>query len=169
MSYFTTAAYIIGALTTVYSIDQQNKTNKAIAKNNAIMNEYAAQDAERRGEKEAQDVRRKAAALKGTQRSLMAARGLDLGVGTAADVVEQTDFFGREDQATSRANAAKEAWRYRVAGQQGLSVASAESSQANLKMFSTLLGTGGTVADHWYRRNLDGMARMLNSSRRMGY
>lgn len=156
MSYWVSAAYIMAAVTTVYSIDQQKRTNKAVAHNNAIMNEYAAQDAERRGEKDAQDVRRKAAALKGTQRSLMAARGLDLGEGTAAEVLDQTDFFSREDTATARSNAAREAWKYRAAGAQGLSVASAQADQANVQMFSTLLGTGGTVADRWYKRNGSG-------------
>jgi hypothetical protein len=156
MSYFVTAAVIISAATTAYSYQQQSKTNKAIAKNNAVMNEYAAQDAERRGEKDAQEVQRKAAALRGRQRSLMAARGLDLNVGTAADIVDETDFFAREDVATARTNAAKEAWRYRVAGQQGMSVASAESQQANLKSFSTLLGAAGSVEDRWYQRNRGG-------------
>lgn len=167
MSYWVSAAFIMAAVTTVYSIDQQKRTNKAIAHNNAIMNEYAAQDAERRGEKDAQDVRRKAAALKGTQRSLMAARGLDLGEGTAAEVLDQTDFFSREDTATARSNAAREAWKYRAAGAQGLSVASAQADQANVQMFSTLLGTGGTVADRWYK-NRDNTAWMYNSNRGMG-
>jgi hypothetical protein len=149
MSWAAVAA-AVSAVVTGYSVEQQNRTNRAIAYNNKVMNEYAAQDAERRGEKEAQDVRRKADGLKGTQRAMLAARGLDLGVGTAAEVVDQTDYLSILDQATARDNARKEAWQHRVAGAQGMAAASVQASQNYQQGFSTLLTNGQTVAKRWY-------------------
>lgn len=128
---------------------QQGQVAKQIARNNATMAEYAAQDAQRRGEEEAASIQRKAAGLKGTQRSLMAARGLDLGVGTAAEIQDQTDFFGETDAATARYNAARDAWAYRAQGQDMRQQGKWAARNANMQAFSTLLGTAGSVAGKW--------------------
>jgi hypothetical protein len=128
---------------------QQGQVQKQVARNNATMAEYAAQDAQRRGEEDAAAISRKAAGLKGTQRSLMAARGLDLGVGTAAEIQDQTDFFGEADAATARFNASRDAWAYRAQGQDMMSQGKWAARNANAQAFSTLLGTAGSVASKW--------------------
>lgn len=69
-----------------------------------------ADDAQQRGELEAQRLRRAGDMTKGSQRAAIAARGLDLGEGTAFDLQEQTDFFSLYDQSTARNNAAREGW-----------------------------------------------------------
>ena len=131
------------------SMYQQGQVQKQIAANNATMAEYAAQDVQRRGEEEAQGIQRKAAGLKGTQRAMMASRGLDLGVGTAAEIQDQTDFFGEMDVATARGNAARESWAYRAQGQDMRQQGKWAARNANMQAFSTLLGSAGSVADRW--------------------
>jgi len=128
---------------------QQGQVQKQVARNNATMAEYAAQDAQRRGEEDAAAISRKAAGLKGTQRALMAARGLDLGVGTAAEIQDQTDFFGETDAATARFNASRDAWAYRAQGQDMMQQGKWAARNANAQAFSTLLGTAGSVASKW--------------------
>jgi hypothetical protein len=128
---------------------QQGQVQKQVARNNATMAEYAAQDAERRGELEAQAVQRKASQLKGTQRAMMAARGLDLGVGTPAEILDQTDFFGETDVATTRYNASREAWSNRAQGQDMMQQGKWAARNANMQAFSTLLGTAGSVSGKW--------------------
>lgn len=128
---------------------QQGQVAKQVARNNATMAEYAAQDAQRRGEEDAQAVQRKAAGLKGAQRSIMASRGLDLGVGTAAEILDQTDFFGEQDAATARGNAARDAWAYRAQRQDMLTQGKYAARNANMQAFGTMLGTAGAVADKW--------------------
>ena len=128
---------------------QQGQVAKQMANYNATMAEYAAQDAQRRGEEDAQAIQRKAAGLKGTQRAMMAARGLDLGVGTAAEIQDQTDFFGEMDAATARGNAAREAWSMRAKGEQERFGGRMAARNANMQAFSTLLGTAGSVAGKW--------------------
>lgn len=129
---------------------QQGQVAKQVGRNNQIMAEYAAADALRRGEQEAQAVQRKAAQLKGSQRALMASKGLDLSSGTPADILDTTDFFAESDVNTVRYNAKKDAWSSRVQGAQARAEGDAKARQGNLAAVGTLIGTGGSVADKWY-------------------
>lgn len=105
-----------GTLFSAYGTYQQGQAAQDAARYNAQMAEYAAQDAERRGEEDALAVRRKAASLKSSQRVDLASRGLDIGYGTAQDLQDQTDFFGEQDVATARYNARTQAWSARAGG-----------------------------------------------------
>lgn len=136
-------------VTKAYGEHQQGQVAKQMANYNATMAEYAAQDSQRRGEEEAAAIQRKAAGLKGTQRGIMAARGIDLGTGTAAELQDQTDFFGEMDAATARGNAAREAWSMRARGEQERFSGRMAARNANMQAFSTLLGTAGSVAGKW--------------------
>jgi hypothetical protein len=149
----TTIALIASAAGTgisAMSAIQQGQVAKQVARNNAQMAEYAAQDAQRRGEEEAAAIQRKGAALKSAQRVSLASKGLDLTYGTAADLQDQTDFFTQSDVATTRTNAQREAWSMRARGenerQQGIWAA----RNANLSAAGSLLSGGGQVADKWY-------------------
>lgn len=128
----------------------QGQVAQQVGRNNATMAEYAAQDAQRRGEEEAAAIQRKGASLKSAQRVSLAAKGLDLGYGTAADLQDQTDFFTQSDMATTRTNAAREAWNMRARGQQTAFEGNAAARNANLAATGSLLGGAGQVADKWY-------------------
>jgi hypothetical protein len=129
---------------------QQGKAAEATARNNATMAEYAAQDAQRRGEEEANAVQRKGAALKSAQRVSLASKGLDLGYGTAADLQDQTDFFTQSDVATARTNAGRESWNLRAQGQQTLAKGKADALNSMYGAAGSLLGGAGQVSDKWY-------------------
>lgn len=151
-------ASIAGAGVAAYGMVQQGKTAQQVADNNAKMAEYAAQDAQRKGEEDAMAVQRKAAALKSNQRVAMAANGLDLTYGTAADLQDQTDFFAQSDAATARTNASREAWRLRSGGQQEAAMGAAARSNASLSAAGTLIGTAGSVASKWYAPGTPGFS-----------
>lgn len=138
-----------GAMSAKASYDQ-GQVAKQVGRNNATMAEYAAQDAQRRGEEDAAAIQRKGAALKSAQRVSLAAKGLDLGYGTAADLQDQTDFFTQSDVATTRTNAAREAWNMRARGQQAMFEGNAAARNANMQAAGSLLGGAGQVADKWY-------------------
>jgi hypothetical protein len=129
---------------------QQSRAAEATARNNATMAEYAAQDAQRRGEEEAAAVQRKGAATKSAQRVSLASRGLDLTYGTAADLQDQTDFFTQSDVATTRTNAQREAWNMRARGQAQLAQGRADALNSMYGAAGSLLSGGGQVADKWY-------------------
>ena len=143
-----TTAVASGALAAKGQYDQ-GQIAKQTGRNNQIMAEYAAQDAIKRGDEQANQVAQKARRLKGAQRAAMAAKGLDLDVGTSAELQDQTDFFGEMDQNTSRMNARRDAWSARASGQAALAQGSAAARQGNLSAFSTVLGTAGQVSGKW--------------------
>lgn len=146
----TLAATVGGTVLSASSAYQQGQVAKATARNNATMAEYAAQDAQRRGEEEAAAVQRKGASLKSAQRVNLASKGLDLNYGTAADLQDQTDFFTQSDVATTRTNAAREAWNMRARGQQVLAQGKADALNSMYSAAGSLLGGAGQVSDKWY-------------------
>jgi hypothetical protein len=153
MATYALAATAVGGGVAAYGQYQQGQTAKQVGRNNQIMAEYAAQDAQVRGEEQAQAARRRGDAIKGAQRARMAASGLDLGVGTTAELQDQTDFFSQGDQETARFNAKRDAWSLRAGGQQARAQGDASASQGNLQAFGTALTTAGQVAGKWYDTN----------------
>ena len=150
-----------GVLTQAFGAYQQSQAQQqayayqaAVAANNAAAAEIAAQDALRRGQKEEQNVRLKTAALRGSQRASLAARGIDLGEGSALDILTTTDFMGERDALTTRDNAEKEAWGHRVRGA-GLAADAGLLSNAasNINPFASAAGTlltgASGVASSW--------------------
>ena len=144
------AATAVGGTMSAVGQYQQGRVAKQVGRNNQIMAEYAAQDAQRRAGEDAIKVQQKAAQLKGSQRATMAAKGLDLGVGTQAEILDQTDFFGATDAATARSNGNRDAWSSRYQGANARAQGDASARQANIGAFSTVLGTAGNVAGKWY-------------------
>ena len=132
----------------------QASAMEQVARNNQTMAEYAAADAQRRGEEDAQAVQRRAAQLRGTQRSMMAARGLDLASGTPAELIDQTDFFAEQDTATARMNARREGWAIRADAANQSYAARQQASGMRLSGAGSLLGSAMSVADKWttYRK-----------------
>ena len=136
-----TAASAVGAY-------RQSQMAKATAEANAAYSKEQANDAVRRGEQDAMEMQRRVASAKSSQRVALAAKGLDLSYGTAADLQDQTDFFGQQDVATARNNARREANSYlnRSSGYQ----AEAMSNNPWVSGGSTLLAGAGQVASKWY-------------------
>lgn len=81
---------------------------------NARMMERQAEDAEDRGRMDANTARRKHNATAGSQKVAMAAQGLDLSTGTAAESIAQTRAVGAVEEMNIKTNAWREAWGYRV-------------------------------------------------------
>lgn len=130
--------------------------NAAVARNNAQVAEWQANDAVERGNKAVQDHMRKAAALKGTQTASMAARGLDLSEGTPLNILTDTDLFAEIDSNTIKNNAAREAWGYRAQASNSRATGGLYDMQAGnqnpmLAGAGTLLSGAGSVAEKWYQ------------------
>lgn len=135
---------------------QMANYNAQVANNNAQVAEWQAQDAQRRGEEEAQKVRRNADILKGSQRASMAAKGLDLAEGTAQELQDQTDFFSLTDQGTARSNAAKEAWAKRAQGanfqgEASMQRATARSINPLMSAGTSMMTSAAAVSDRWFK------------------
>lgn len=90
------------------------EANAELAEYNAAIADIQAKDTVSIGELEANKFRSRTKGLIGEQRAGMAAGNIDVGYGSAVDVVADAAFLGELDALTVRTNAAREAWGYRV-------------------------------------------------------
>lgn len=142
-----------------YNESRANKTaynaQGQVAENNAQIAEWQAQDALARGDRAVYTQRLKTRQLKGTQRVRMAANNVDLGYGSAVEILTDTDYFGEMDAATLHDNAAKEAWALRNQARNFTSEASLMRNRAGMENpmlagATSLLSSAGRVAGNWY-------------------
>jgi hypothetical protein len=77
---------------------------------NAKMAELQASEVEKKGQKDASIFRRKGRGQIGAQKAALAAQGIDIGSGTAAEQIEESGQFLEEDASRIRMNAIREAY-----------------------------------------------------------
>lgn len=129
--------------------EAQARYEAGVASNNALSAEYAAADARRRGELDAQRVNRNASQLMGKQRAELAARGLDIAEGTPGDILDQTNFFGQIDANTARYNGQLEAWQNETKAVNYRAQAGAAYGRVGAAKTGSLLSGAASVADRW--------------------
>lgn len=127
-----------------------------IADINARMLESSAQSTLLTGQREEQKSRIATANLKGKQRAALAANGVDLGVGSAENVLTTTDYMGEVDANTIATNAVMSAWGYRTqavneTNKARSSRAASSAISPESAMFTSLIGSAGQVAPSWYQ------------------
>lgn len=156
------AAQVAGAVlgaSSAFSSAQASKNaaeyQAQIQRNNATIAEWQAEDAIRRGQDASQKAQLNTASLKGRQRAAMAERGIDLGEGSALNLLTDTDMFGKIDSNTAIDNSKREAWAYREQGKGSLSNAAllqykADSTNPYMSSAGSLLTGAGQVASSWY-------------------
>lgn len=88
--------------------------NATVAEANARAADFSAGDAVERGYQDETTHRTAVKRLIGSQRVTLAAQGQDLSDGTALEIQEDTAREGTVDALTIRANAAREAWGYKM-------------------------------------------------------
>lgn len=88
------------------------QSQAADAKWNEKMDKKRAEDAKQRGAMEADQMAMQTRQLLGRQRSLMGASGVIADAGTFADVLDDTEAAGLQDQGTILQNAMREAYGY---------------------------------------------------------
>lgn len=97
----------------------------------------------------AEGVRRQRAGVRqliGAERASMAAQGQDLEDGSAADVQADAAYLGELDAITISQNAAREAWGYRVAGQNERIRGQIGYAEGTTRAVGTILSTAGSLA-----------------------
>ncbi len=147
-----------GAVQQSQAASAQATYQAAVSRNNAVLAEKAASDAEERGRLEEKQSRLRTSRTIGSQRASFAANGVVVDEGSALDVTADTAELGEVDALTIRDNAAREAFNFRAQGSQFQSDAGAfETSAANsqtagfLNAGASLLDGGQTVAGKWYK------------------
>jgi hypothetical protein len=126
----------------------------SVDRENAVFAGDQASDAVRNGQTLEGIQRLKTGQMVGTQRTRMAAAGVDLGEGSANDILTTTKYMGERDALQINDNAMMQAWGYRTQQQGFLDDAARAEGQADTihpwMAASTSLLTGATnVASSW--------------------
>lgn len=132
----------------------------AIGEANARISELGAQAALRDGQQSIATATAKYGQLAGAQRAAMAANGVALGEGSAADVAASTEFLKEQDKTTLEINAMRAAFGQRQqaanqTSQANMARANAAGLSAGGAAFTSLLGSATKVASTWYQFSKD--------------
>ena len=148
-------AAIAGVTQGGLSINQANQQAKSLraqaayqasmAEVNAQFSEMQANDVMRRGKQEATAVRKEGQKIIGAQRAALAAQGIEVDTGSAAELQEETAMLSAEQAVKVQNNAWREAWGYKTQAAQMRSAARFGQIEAAMKVQSTLM-TGGIQA-----------------------
>jgi hypothetical protein len=122
---------------------------------NAQQAELSAQQEMARGDAAIAQSTARAGQIKSAQRASMAANGIDLGEGSAVDVLTTTDVLKEEDTNTLHANALRSAWGMRTQATNFKNDArmkrtSADSISPGLAAATSLLGSASSTAQSFY-------------------
>ena len=168
-------AQAAGAVGSAYSSYKSSEGTKqgyeyqaAVARGNATLANWQADDAMLRGTREQNKVQLSGAQLEGKQRAIFGSRNIDVNEGSALNILADTRFMQKRDEATVIDNTAKDAWALRSqAGNYSSNAdflrsrASAESPVMNA--LGTALTSGGKVASQWYSLRSDGLGKKGSS------
>lgn len=146
----------------------------AMDKINARQAEVTAEGIMFAGERQGATVGLRAGQVKAKARSSMAARGIQLGEGNAAEVIASTDLMKEVDMLTVNANTVRAAEAARTQSvnysnaslMEGVSASnlmlSANSISPFLSSYTSLLGSATTLSNAWYQdRKLSAIAGRL--------
>ncbi|NYT45143.1 hypothetical protein H0A64_09955 [Alcaligenaceae bacterium] len=137
-------------------------TQARMADINARIAEMGAQSAMQQGKQQVAALTHQTGQLKGRQRATLAANGVDLGVGNAAEIQASTDIMKNIDAGNLKMNALRTAFGYRTQGMNATNEASmaranAQGISPGGAAASTLLGGATQVASNWYSMSQTGM------------
>lgn len=127
-----------------------------IADLNAELATRGAESALIAGQKQESAIRSRTGQVKAAQRAAMGASGVDLGTGSAANILTSTDLMGEIDANAAAINTLQSAWGYRTqALNSQTSAGAARATAAGISPGSAVLGSiltsAPAVATSWYR------------------
>lgn len=131
-----------GSIMQAKAIKNQAKYEEAQAKFNSDMAELGAMDATKRGDKNANEIRKNAKRVKGAQRSGFASQGVLVDSGSSADIIGDTKYLSEQDIMVAKNNAWREAFGFRVQANNYRVQGMMAMSEAKNKINSTLLAGG---------------------------
>lgn len=136
----------VGAIQQANAANDQADYIDQVAKQNAVMNERAAQDAIKRGDREERLHALRTSQEKSQKRSALAAGGFDVNFGSSLVAQADVQAMGDIESGTIRSNAAREAYGIRVQGVKEQARAEGERSAAKNRATSSLISGAGKIA-----------------------
>lgn len=128
-----------------YAAYSQSRYQAKVAKANASLESERVAGELDRGAEERRALARRFAATRGEQTAAMAANGIDVDFGNAADLLGDTEQFYREDTATSLANQRDRVRGIDINVANYRAEAAAAKSRATGQAIGTAFDMGGTI------------------------
>lgn len=128
-----------------YSAYQQSRYEAKVADRNAKLEAERVAGELDRGAEERRNLARRNSALRGEQTAAMAANGIDVDFGNAADLLGDTEMIYREDTRTSLTNQADRVRGIDINVANYQAQARAARSRATGQLISTGLDVGSTI------------------------
>lgn len=164
----------VGAYNTAKSQQAALEAQAQVAANNAQLATWQGEDSLQRGQVAASGATMKTGQQVGSQRAALAANGVDLSMGSAQNIITDTEFIGKVDANTIQDNAAREAWGYRMQSRNYTDQARAARAGASninpwLAAGTSLLSSATSVAGKWYGqtsmgKQQDGYSKWLSGN-----
>jgi hypothetical protein len=158
------AISVVSTIANANAASEQAKYQAAVARNNQIIANNAALEAEEAGKAREFQARQAARKLEGRQRAVLAGNGVEVNTGSALDITEDTAAQGELDALNIRSQAEREAIGYRNQGNAfGADAMMRDRAGANaltsgyLTAGGQLLTGTGTVAQKWYNYRKEGV------------
>lgn len=142
VSYGVAAISFISAINQADEMRKEAEYSKRLARINQQRLEMMAEDAVKRGGKEAVEYGKKVKSVTGAQVAALAAQGIDVSFGSAASVIEETQITGTEEINKIRNNAFREALGYKLRGQEEMRQAEMNQYAAGHRANATVLAGG---------------------------
>lgn len=140
-----TAVAAAGSIVSGVNQSRQYSYQAKIAQQNAALDRKAAEDARARGAIEEARQYRKNAQLLGAQRAALAANGLEVDFGSAADLQTDTKTIGWEDAQTIRENAIRESKGYEISASNNVGKAASAKAAGSAAMIGSIFDAGSTI------------------------
>jgi hypothetical protein len=141
LSILSTIAGIVGTGVSGIAAYSASKAEQAQAKNNAIIAQRNAEDARKRGVASAQESEMKNRQMLGKQINILSERSIQVGSGSALDIIGDTAMFGKMDALTIRNNFEREA----IAHETQQMNFDAAAQQSGNKAMASIFGTGASL------------------------
>ena len=152
----STAVGVVGAVQAGKAAKNEADYRAGVARNNQILAMRAADEARKKGDLEANMKRQESLQLQGRQRALLAGAGVQVDIGSAGALVQDTAAVGELDALTIRSNAEREALGFEAQGSNfeasaRLSELSGKNAQTSsyFQAGSSLLSGFGSVSGKW--------------------
>lgn len=146
---------VVSSVATAYSVYAQQQASSlqdAIAKRNADAAEKAARDAEARGLNEGVKVGLAGGVTRGALRAGVGASGVEVGSGSALDVLSDAAMFNELDKQTTQDNARREAAGFLNQKGNFLLQNQLDQSSASSGQIGTLLTGASSAAGNYYNQ-----------------
>lgn len=153
MTVLAVTGLVLGAAAGVQQAQAQKaagQAQEAQAKENAKAANTQAQNAILTGQVEEDRRRQQTRAMLAKQRTGFAANNVDMSSGSAADILGDTAAIGEQDALTIRANAAREAWGFKVDANNSMNQGRMANAAAKNAATGTYLTTAANTATGAY-------------------